>query len=251
MDFFFSFLFFVLKSKCINQLTTPCMRCIKDPRHNYPMFFFLKLKIKKKKKTPLQGQPIYFGMSYLILPHNLRGKQRKHSWTVPFNWSDYIMPPNSSILSQLHWTKICVHLVLLGGLLSQITTCFILIVVTSPCYMPNSHTKPSNSELVLNGILCTTTGVDGVNRSIKKMVELVFSFFLGISLSLSPKHELHFTLGWICSCILTHRESLCMLLLFLNNPSKTKGMKTKWTQVVCSTKIRNPKLILEIMYLHK
>jgi hypothetical protein len=43
------------------------------------MFFLKKLKIKKKKKTPLQGQPIYFGMSYLILPHNLRGKQRKHS----------------------------------------------------------------------------------------------------------------------------------------------------------------------------
>lgn len=37
-----------------------------------------------------------------------------------------------------------------------------------------------------------------------------------------------------------------MLLLFLNNRSKTKGMKTKWTQVVCSTEIRNPKLIWKL-----
>jgi hypothetical protein len=37
-----------------------------------------------------------------------------------------------------------------------------------------------------------------------------------------------------------------MLLLFLNNLSKTEGMETKWTQVVCSTKIRNLKLIWKL-----
>jgi hypothetical protein len=107
------------------------------------------------------------------------------------------MPPNSSITFPASLAKklcsVCENLVLLGGLLSQITTCFVVIVVTNPRYMHSSHTKLSNWGLVLIGILCTTTGVDGVSRSIKKMVELVFSsFWIYISLS---QRELHFTLG--------------------------------------------------------
>lgn len=87
---------------------------------------------------------------------------------------------------------------------------------------------------------------------LRKWLNQCFLLFRYRYLSLSPQSELHFTqvhfiLGCVCFYILTHRESLCtLLLLFLNNPSKTKGMKTKWTQVVCSIKIRNPKLLWKL-----
>lgn len=109
---------------------------------------------------------------------------------------------------------ICETLVLLGGLLSRIPTCFILIVVTNSCYMPNSHTKPSNWELVLNGILCTITRVDHVNRSSKKMVELVFSsFWVYLSLSLCPMQtSLHSGLSLLLHSY-TQRELVHVIII--------------------------------------
>jgi uncharacterized membrane protein YkgB len=69
------------------------------------------------------------------------------------------MESKNGALQLAKFVFVCETLVLLGGLLSQITTCFIFIVGTNPCYMPNSHTKPSNSRLVLNDILCMNIGV--------------------------------------------------------------------------------------------